>query len=513
MSDPATGADGTRSFTTPSETDPDANSTIAAPAGPPRSCFAEIPGYEILGELGRGGMGVVYRARQLALNREVAIKMILSGDHAGGADVARFRIEAEALARLHNPHIVTVFEIGECGGLPFFTMEYCPGGSLASAGRGSLTAKAAAELLLGICQGIAAAHAAGIVHRDIKPGNVLLAADGTPKVSDFGLAKRMDRIGSGDAGELTGTGAVMGTPSYMAPEQAGSAKRVGPAADVYALGAMLYELLTGRPPFRGPTATDTLLLLLTEDVRPPRELCPSVPRDLEAVCLRCLERDPTQRYPTATELAEDLVKFLAGEPVSSVRSGFVGRLTHSMERVQLHERFAAYGTLLLALAPVMFLPEIWNTVVIRNGWSVHLLTAGNCSRVVAFLTLVGYFRGWRFSPQGPLERHLWTVWGGYLLTCFGIGISQHLALGLWYVSVAPQLYQSLACLTALAFFALASTVWGYCAAAGFGFLALSLVMAIDLQWAPLEFGAAWATVLILIGVRLRRLAREHTPPI
>ena len=213
-----------------------------------------IAGYEILGELGRGGMGVVYRARQVRLNRPCVLKMILGGAHAGAEAAARFLAEAEAVARLQHPNIVQIHHIGEADGLPFFELEYVDGGSLDRRLDGTpWPARRAAELVEALARGVAEAHRQGIVHRDLKPGNVLLAADGTPKITDFGLAKSL----AADSG-LTRTDSIMGSPGYMAPEQAeGKTKQVGPLADVYALGAILYELLTGRPPFRGATVLET----------------------------------------------------------------------------------------------------------------------------------------------------------------------------------------------------------------------------------------------------------------
>lgn len=470
-----------------------------------QGALGAVAGYELLGELGRGGMGVVYRARQVRANRDVALKMVLHGSHGGAAQMARFRAEAEAVARLQHPNIVAVYEVGESEGRPFFSMEFCAGGSLANATQ-TMSPRAAAELLLQVARGVAAAHAAGIIHRDLKPGNVLLTSEGIPKVADFGLAKQMEAAGASLEAGLTATGAVLGTPSYMAPEQAGSARRVGPPADVYSLGAILYELLTGQPPFRGPTVTDTLLLLLTEDVRPPRELRPDVPRDLEAICLRCLDKDQGRRYPNAAELSGDLVRFLNGDPVTASQSGLLDRLAGALDRVQLHERFSTYGSFLLALAPVMFITDAWLTTALLYDWPSHFLPLGQFGRVLAFIVLLGYFRGWRWLPQGPAERQLWAIWGGYLLACFLFGLSTRLALGLFDASLEPQLYQGFACLAALAFFALAPGFWGYCAVIGFGFLALPFLMAIDLRWAPVEFGAAWAGILILLGRRLRRLA-------
>jgi WD40 repeat protein len=310
-----------------------------APGAP---AWPRVPGYEILGELGRGGMGVVYRARQTALNREVALKMVLAGEHAGAAERARFRAEAEAVARLSHPNVVQIHEVGEHDGLPFFSLEYCPGGSLAGRLDGTpWPARRAAELVETLARGVHAAHQAGVVHRDLKPANVLLTADGIPKVTDFGLAKRLDV----DTGQ-TQSGAIVGTPSYMAPEQAaGRPKDVGPAADVYALGAILYELLTGRPPFRAATPLDTVLQVVGDDPVPPRRLQPMVPRDLETVCLKCLDKQPRRRYASAAALAADLRRFLAGEPVTA-------RPVTSVERALkwARRRPAVAGLLLLVAA-------------------------------------------------------------------------------------------------------------------------------------------------------------------
>ncbi len=280
-----------------------------------------VAGYEVLSELGRGGMGVVYRAWQPGLNRVVAVKVVLVGEHASGATLDRFRAEAEAVARLQHPNVVQIYEVGEHDGLPFFSLEYCPGGSLDKRLAATpLPADEAAALVQGLARGVDAAREAGVIHRDLKPGNVLLDAAGTPKVTDFGLAKRL-----GEAGH-TATGALMGTPSYMAPEQAeGKGLAVGPATDVYALGAILYECLTGRPPFKGATLQDTILQVVVGEAVPPRRLNPRVPADLETVCLKCLEKDPGRRYQTARDLAEDLRRYRDGEPVVAVRSGPVTR--------------------------------------------------------------------------------------------------------------------------------------------------------------------------------------------
>jgi serine/threonine protein kinase len=289
---------------------------VPVPDVPPGRQVPTVPGYSILGEVGRGGMGVVYKARQDSLNRVVALKTILAGGYAGAGELQRFRAEAEAIARLKHPHIVQIYEIGEQNGLPYFSLEFCPGGSLDKKLNGTpLPPREAAALVEVLARAMQAAHEKGVVHRDLKPGNVLLGEGGEPKITDFGLAKKLEESGQ------THTGAVMGTPSYMAPEQAeGLSKEVGPAADVYALGAILYECLTSRPPFRGPTAMDTVLQVVSDDPVAPRQLRPRLPHDLETICLTCLHKQPARRYVSAQALAEDLARFRQGEPIHGLAS-------------------------------------------------------------------------------------------------------------------------------------------------------------------------------------------------
>ncbi len=318
------------------------------------------PGYEILGELGRGGMGVVYQARQVRLKRLVALKMIGTGAQAGPEQRERFRVEAEAAARLQHPNIVQIHEVGEHAGVPYFSLEYVDGGSLDRKLAGSpLPPRRAAELAETLARAMDYAHQRGIVHRDLKPANILLQKETTnhtkdtnqektktssrpvasgsssshschscdswfpcrPKITDFGLAKQLDT----PSGQ-TQSGAIMGTPSYMAPEQArGQSHRIGPAADIYALGAILYEMLTGRPPFKGDTAWDTVAQVVADSPVPPRVLQAKVPRDLETICLKCLEKDPARRYASAGDLADDLARFLGGEPIRARPAGWIER--------------------------------------------------------------------------------------------------------------------------------------------------------------------------------------------
>src|SRR5262245_22022882 len=313
-----------------------AGSPGTVPDVPPRSQRipppSHIAGYEVLGVLGRGGMGVVYKALQPGLKRLVALKMILHADHAGPDQVARFRAEAEAVARLQHPNIVQVFEVGEHEGRPFLALEYVDGYSLETAvGRQQLLPRRAAERVHVLALAIEYAHRRGVVHRDLTPANILLQRKSDPsqagsfadfgfgtsefelKITDFGLAKRID-LEEG----LTKSSAILGTPGYMAPEQAGGGHRsVGPPADVHALGAVLYRLLKGLPPYHGETPLDTVVQLRVQEPLPPSRLAPRCPRDLEIVCLKCLEKDPARRYQSAQALADDLHAYLTGEPVSA----------------------------------------------------------------------------------------------------------------------------------------------------------------------------------------------------
>jgi WD40 repeat protein/tetratricopeptide (TPR) repeat protein len=323
----------------------------------------QIPGYEILGELGRGGMGIVYKARQIKLNRIVALKMILAGASADPQQLARFRAEAEAVARVQHPCIVQIYEISEHDGCPFFSLEYVDGGTLAEKiSAAPQPPRLAAQFVRLLAQAMHSAHLKGIVHRDLKPGNILLAPltehtsgpdsfhaemqaafhlYGIPKITDFGLAKHLD------IQSQTRTGAIIGTPSYMAPEQAeGRTHTVGPATDVYGLGAILYEMLTGRPPFTSDSSLTTIRQLLTQDPLRPSQLSLKVPRDLETICLKCLEKDPGKRYHSAEELAEDLDRFLRNKPIEARPTGWWGRSIKWMRR---HPTRAALLAAALAL--------------------------------------------------------------------------------------------------------------------------------------------------------------------
>jgi WD40 repeat protein/serine/threonine protein kinase len=349
------GAGPTESFLVSPFARPEASTRAGVP--PSDSAGAEsppptIPGYEVQGELGRGGMGVVYKARQTALHRVVALKMLRGGAPVTAEQLARFRVEMEALGRLQHPNIVQIYEVGEWEGRPYFTMEYVAGPNLAQKlGGAPLPARAAAHLVEVLARAMEAVHRCHVLHRDLKPANVLLQPEEggsgkegegeghpsgpslllppssfVPKIGDFGLAK-LAKDTTTAAKTLTQAGQAMGTPCYMAPEQArGEAQALGPATDVYALGAILYEALTGRPPFEGTTSAETIARVLDDEPVSPASLRPKLPRDLVTICLKCLEKDPRQRYAGAGELAEDLRLFRAGEPIRARPVGRVERL-------------------------------------------------------------------------------------------------------------------------------------------------------------------------------------------
>jgi serine/threonine-protein kinase len=404
---------------------------------------------------------------------------------------------------LQHPNIVQVFDIGLCAGRPYLALEFCEGGSLADRLKGAPPPPvAAAGLVETIAYAIQAAHDQGVVHRDLKPANILLDQSGTPKVSDFGLAKRLDEAGQ------TASGAVLGTSSYMAPEQAaGRAKEVGPAADVYALGAILYEALTGRPPFRAATALDTLRQVLQSDPVPPRLVNEALDRDIEAICLKCLHKRPEGRYASARELAADLDRYRRGEPVTARSYNVAATVGRALGHTRLGPELAEWGAVLLWWSGIVFLAYM--------SAGACMLTRQPAPWVLgcylAQLGLMGVVL-WRRGP-GLLFRHqamrdLRALWVGFLAAVAVTGAAFHHLYGLDEMYRMRD-YPFYATLSGLAFAAVGSGYWGRCHLFGLSFLALALLMLANLRWAAFEFGIAWAVALASIGHHLRRLGRER----
>jgi len=310
----------------------------------PSPMLMDFGDYELLEQIGRGGQGVVFRARQKSLNRSVALKVISLGQWASTAHLKRFRLEAEAAASLHHPGIVPIHEVGERDGCCYFSMNLIEGGQLdAVAKREPMSPRRAAELIARVARTVHYAHEHGILHRDIKPGNILLDREGEPHLTDFGLARLVESEST-----VTRTLEVLGTPSYMAPEQAvGNNAAVSSVTDVYGLGAVLYQLLTGQPPFAGGTTYETIKLLLDTEPRQPRLVNPKIDRDLSTICLKCLEKDPKRRYSSALALAEDLERWLKHEPIQGRRTGIFAR---GKKWVRRNPSIAVMAAMLLALA-------------------------------------------------------------------------------------------------------------------------------------------------------------------
>lgn len=467
--------------------------------------------YEVLSELGRGGMGVVFKARQTDLHRTVAIKCMLSGFVAGDDDHQRFRTEAEAIACLHHPNIVSIHEVGEIEGRAYFSMDYVEGPNLAQRlAEGPCRGKVAARYVATIARAVQHAHDHSILHRDLKPSNVLLDSEDQPHVTDFGLAKRLDAAGQ------TQTGAMLGTPSYMAPEQAAGQKELTPAVDIYGLGAILYESLTGRPPFRAETQLETMRQVLERDPAPPRLLNPNIDRDLETICLKCLEKDPRRRYATALALAEDLERYQSGESISARSLNLVSRVAAALEHSQYDVQFQAYSHILLAFAAVMFLAEAGKFVALNYASSLATNLVIESLRLLAVVGLLAGLRPAGLKATSAAERLMWSIWIGYVLCLYALGTAHWIVLGRWSPNEDLFVYPTLAAVTGFAFFVLGASYWGWCYAFGLAFWALALGMTFTLPYAPLEFGALWAVALVSIALRLRRLAtleREANIPV
>lgn len=477
--------------------------TSLGPAG------AQLPrrfgDYALLAEIGRGGMGIVFKAWQFSLERVVALKMILRGDLATPADLARFRTEAQAAARLDHPHVVPVYEVGEHHGRPYFTMKFIEGTTLARRlAEGPLVPREAAELLAPVCEAIHYAHGHGLLHRDLKPSNVLIDVQGRPHITDFGLAKRVE----GDQ-QLTISGAVLGTPAYMAPEQAaGTRGKLGPTSDVYGLGAILYHMLTGRPPFQAASAVDTVLLVLEQDPLPPRLLNPKADRDLEMVALRCLQKPPDLRYATARLLADDLRAYLADEPVSA-RSGVFGQVVARWFRETHQATTLEHWGLLwmwhsLALLGICLATNILQWWGQTSAWPYFgLWIAGLGTWAIIFWALRR-----RSGPVTFVERQIAHVWAANVISIALLFVVE-LLLGLPVLTLSPII----ALAGGTGFLVKAGMLTGKFYAQATALFATAVAMAwlqsVDIPVGITLFGIVSAVCFFVPGLKYYRQQRQH----
>ncbi|MSQ94049.1 MAG: serine/threonine protein kinase [Gemmataceae bacterium] len=481
--------------------------TIAQPSATISNIIQQLPTtfgeYELLQEVGRGGMGVVYKAWDKSLQRHVALKMILRGVHATTADQGRFRSEAQAAGGLTHPNIVPVYQVGEQDGQAYFCMKYVEGRTLAAAMADKpLHPREAAKYMIAIAKAVQHAHEKGILHRDLKPSNILIDENGQPLVTDFGLAKRVE---GGES--LTGTDAIIGTPSYMAPEQAEGAKHPTAACDVYSLGAILYEMLTGRPPFLAASAVETLLLVRSEEPVRPRALNPQIDFDLEFICRKCLEKSPAHRYRSAAKLADDLEAFLNGEPVSARSSSLVYFFTRLLRETHHAPVLENWGLLwmwhslkiftLCALTSVMhFAGSAGYFPVMREHWPYMALWS---IALVAWGIIFMNLRR-RGGPVTFVERQITHAWGAGVTASLGIFVVEW-ALGRPVLELTPIL--SIAAGMVFLFKAGTLSGWFYIAAALCFFGALPMVY-LGPTWSPLLFGALSAIGFFVPGLKYYR---------
>lgn len=475
-------------------------SDVAEPVQDTPSGSLELPcrlgGYELLEELGRGGMGVVYRARQLGLDREVAVKMILRGQLASPVDRERFRAEAEAAARLDHPHIVPVYEVGESAGRPFFSMKYVAGRTLSQLlAEHPLPAREAARILAAVSRAIHFAHQNGVLHRDLKPSNILIDPDGVPHITDFGLAKRITEPVS-----LTKSGAILGTPSYMAPEQAAGARgEVGPASDVYSLGAVLYHTLTGRPPFQAASPVDTVLLVLEQDPVPPRVINPKADRDLEMIALRCLQKPADLRYASAAALADDLEAYLHDEPIAA-RSGRFAQVLSRLFRETHHAAVLEnWGLLWMWHSLVVFIACAMTDLLHLAGWDerwyyITLWTAGLGTWASVFWALRR-----RVGPVTFVERQIAHVWAASMIA-IGLLFFLELLMNLPVLTLSPIL----GLISGMVFFVKAGILSGSFYLQAVVLFATAFVMAMFPQHSHLIFGTVTSLCFFIPGWKYYR---------
>ena len=453
---------------------------------------ATIGDYVLMEEIGRGGMGVVFRARQISLDREVAVKMILRGRLASDADLQRFLAEASATAKLEHPNIVPVYEVGNVEGRPFFSMKFIQGETLAQRlSRGPMPQRQAAEIVATTARAVHFAHERSVLHRDLKPSNILLTEDDQPLIMDFGLAKQVDN----DEDSLTRSGMLVGTPAYMSPEQAsGRRGMIGPASDVYGLGCVLYFALTGRAPFVGESSMELVMLVIEQDPSPPRALRPSLDRDLEMIVVRCLQKPIDLRYESAAKLADDLEAYLADEKVSA-RSGQFGQVVARLFRETHHATVLENWGLLW----------MWHSLALLGAslltWQLQY--NGVTQRTVYVVVWIVGFGAWagvfwklrqRMGPVTFIERQIAHVWGGGM-----IGTSMLFPLEWWMNLPVLTLSPLLGVVSAMVFLIKAGMLSGVFYIQTFVLLLAAMAMATYPDYGHLIFGFVSAACFFVPG--------------
>ena len=452
--------------------------------------------YELLEEIGRGGMGVVFRARQISLDREVAVKMILRGRLASEADLQRFLAEASATARLEHPHIVPIYDVGDVEGRPFFSMKYIEGETLADRlRRGPLAQREAAALIADLARAIGFAHRQGILHRDLKPSNVLLAKDGSALISDFGLAKRV-----GTKVDLTRSGMLVGTPAYMSPEQAGGRRAsVGPASDVYSLGCVLYAALTGRPPFVADSPMELVMLVIEQEPTAPRVLRPTLDRDLEMIVIRCLQKPADLRYATADALADDLEAYLADERVAA-RSGHFNQVVARLFRETHHAAVLEnWGVLWMWHSLVLLIACLTTWALDLAGVTQRSVYASVWTLGLGAWAAVFWKLRQRMGPVTFIERQVAHVWAASM-----IAIAMLFPLEWWLGMPVLSLSPMLGVISAMVFLIKGGMLNGTFYVQAAVLLAAAVAMAAFPQASHLLFGLVAAGCFFIPGLKYER---------